>query len=257
MLPRGAPLGGSASGGAVWARPQPPRRRRRGARDAPRRRRAGGACGERRRAGRTSSSSPPPRAPTRTCSPRPCAPASTRSCPMSAPRRRTRRADPPSPRHLAPGGVAGGGAGHGPPHPRPGCGPRGGPVVATVAGRAPGRVGGPAPAPGRRRCRPDRVVAVALATIWGSCCRPPRVRPAHGHHVAHARVEVRRRRLRHPLAPTPVPATPGVVLCIATGAGLVAVLGRSLWAWQETPAPAAALLALRADASGCSATRPC
>ena len=33
--------------------------------------------------------------------------------------------------------------------------------------------------------------------------------------------------------PTPVPATPEIVLCIATGAGLVAVLSRSLWAWQE------------------------
>jgi hypothetical protein len=31
--------------------------------------------------------------------------------------------------------------------------------------------------------------------------------------------------------PTPLPATSGVVLCLAAGAGLVAVLGRALWAW--------------------------
>ena len=30
-----------------------------------------------------------------------------------------------------------------------------------------------------------------------------------------------------------MPATPGVVLCIATGAGLVAVMARALWARQE------------------------
>ncbi len=43
--------------------------------------------------------------------------------------------------------------------------------------------------------------------------------------------------------PTPVPATHPVVLCIATGAGLVAVLGGSLWAWYETRR-AGALVAL-------------
>jgi len=43
--------------------------------------------------------------------------------------------------------------------------------------------------------------------------------------------------------PTPVPATADVVLCIATGAGLVAVAARSLWAWREA-CGTAALVAL-------------
>jgi len=33
--------------------------------------------------------------------------------------------------------------------------------------------------------------------------------------------------------PTPVPATSGVVLCLAAGAGLAAVFARTLWSWQE------------------------
>jgi hypothetical protein len=33
--------------------------------------------------------------------------------------------------------------------------------------------------------------------------------------------------------PTPVSATPGVVLCLAAGAGLAAVFARTLWSWQE------------------------
>ncbi|HXQ61751.1 MAG TPA: transglutaminase domain-containing protein [Acidimicrobiales bacterium] len=33
--------------------------------------------------------------------------------------------------------------------------------------------------------------------------------------------------------PTPVPATSGVVLCLAAGAGLAAVFARTLWTWQE------------------------
>jgi hypothetical protein len=33
--------------------------------------------------------------------------------------------------------------------------------------------------------------------------------------------------------PTPVPATTGVVLCLAAGAGLAAVFARTLWSWQE------------------------
>jgi transglutaminase-like putative cysteine protease len=37
--------------------------------------------------------------------------------------------------------------------------------------------------------------------------------------------------------PTPLPATTGVVLCLALGAGLTAVFARSIWAWQETPRP--------------------
>jgi transglutaminase-like putative cysteine protease len=39
--------------------------------------------------------------------------------------------------------------------------------------------------------------------------------------------------------PTPVPATADVVLCIATGAGLVAVAARTLWAWGEERGTAA------------------
>ena len=34
--------------------------------------------------------------------------------------------------------------------------------------------------------------------------------------------------------PTPVPATTGVILCLAAGAGLAAVFARTLWSWQET-----------------------
>lgn len=33
--------------------------------------------------------------------------------------------------------------------------------------------------------------------------------------------------------PTPIPATSGVVLCLAAGAGLAAVFARTLWSWQE------------------------
>jgi len=33
--------------------------------------------------------------------------------------------------------------------------------------------------------------------------------------------------------PTPVPATTGVILCLAAGAGLAAVFARTLWSWQE------------------------
>ncbi|HTT85862.1 MAG TPA: transglutaminase-like domain-containing protein [Acidimicrobiales bacterium] len=34
--------------------------------------------------------------------------------------------------------------------------------------------------------------------------------------------------------PTPVPATSGVILCLAAGAGLAAVFARTLWSWQES-----------------------
>ncbi len=37
--------------------------------------------------------------------------------------------------------------------------------------------------------------------------------------------------------PTPVPATTGVVLCLAAGAGLAAVFARTLWSWQELRPP--------------------
>ncbi|HVC71821.1 MAG TPA: transglutaminaseTgpA domain-containing protein [Acidimicrobiales bacterium] len=39
--------------------------------------------------------------------------------------------------------------------------------------------------------------------------------------------------------PTPVPATSGVVLCLAAGAGLAAVFARTLWSWQEIRPPGA------------------
>jgi transglutaminase-like putative cysteine protease len=47
--------------------------------------------------------------------------------------------------------------------------------------------------------------------------------------------------------PTPLAPTTGVVLCLALGSGLVAVLGRALWAWQESrggrrPRPVLALV---------------
>ncbi len=37
--------------------------------------------------------------------------------------------------------------------------------------------------------------------------------------------------------PTPVVATTGVILCLATGAGLAAVFARTLWSWQEIRQP--------------------
>ena len=39
--------------------------------------------------------------------------------------------------------------------------------------------------------------------------------------------------------PTPVPATSGVVLCLAAGAGIAAVFARTLWSWQEIRPPGA------------------
>ncbi len=77
------------------------------------------------------------------------------------------------------------------------------------------------------------VVAVVLATIWGQLLSATR--------DGIPTLETWRRLLsKFDTAggvirshPTPVPATPEIVLCIATGAGLVAVLGRALWAWQE------------------------
>jgi transglutaminase-like putative cysteine protease len=77
------------------------------------------------------------------------------------------------------------------------------------------------------------VVAVALATIWGQLLSATR----HGLPTATTwRTVVSKFDAAGTVIrshPTPVPATPEVVLCIATGAGLVAVLTRCLWAWQE------------------------
>jgi hypothetical protein len=77
------------------------------------------------------------------------------------------------------------------------------------------------------------VVVVVLATIWGQLASATRYGiPTPGTwrtlvaKFAAAGTVIRSH-------PTPVPATPEIVLCIATGAGLVAVLTRSIWARQE------------------------
>ncbi len=87
------------------------------------------------------------------------------------------------------------------------------------------------------------VVAVVLATIWGELLSATRYGiPTLGtwrtlvSEFDRAGSVIRSH-------PTPVPATPEVVLCIAMGAGLVAVFARSLWARQEAKG-AGALAAL-------------
>lgn len=77
------------------------------------------------------------------------------------------------------------------------------------------------------------VAAVALATIWGqllSATRHGLPTPTTWRTVV-SKFEAAGTVIRS--HPTPVPATAEVVLCIATGAGLVAVLTRCIWAWQE------------------------
>ena len=78
------------------------------------------------------------------------------------------------------------------------------------------------------------VVAVVLATIWGELLSATRYGiPTLGtwrtlvSEFDRAGTVIRSH-------PTPVPATPEVVLCIAMGAGLVAVFARAIWAWQES-----------------------
>jgi transglutaminase-like putative cysteine protease len=81
------------------------------------------------------------------------------------------------------------------------------------------------------------IVAVALAAVWTLMPRATRdglptattVRSLV-HHFSAAGGVIRSH-------PTPLPATSGVVLCLAAGAGLAAVFGRTLWAWQEVRPP--------------------
>ena len=77
------------------------------------------------------------------------------------------------------------------------------------------------------------LVSVALATVWGQLLSATR----HGlptpttWRTLVSTFDAAGAVIRS--HPTPVPVTHAVVLCIATGAGLVAVLGGSLWAWYE------------------------
>ncbi|HLI72407.1 MAG TPA: transglutaminaseTgpA domain-containing protein [Acidimicrobiales bacterium] len=78
------------------------------------------------------------------------------------------------------------------------------------------------------------LVTVALATAWGQLWSAT----LHGLPTATTwRVFVDRLDAAGSVIrsnPTPVPATSGVVLCIALGGGLAAVIGATLWAWQES-----------------------
>lgn len=77
------------------------------------------------------------------------------------------------------------------------------------------------------------VVAVVLATIWGQLLSATRdgIPTLATWRTLLSKFDAAGSVIRS--HPTPVPATPDVVLCIATGAGLVAVLSRSIWAWQQ------------------------
>jgi transglutaminase-like putative cysteine protease len=77
------------------------------------------------------------------------------------------------------------------------------------------------------------VVAVALATTWGQLLSATRdgIPTTSTWRALVSRFDAAGAVIRS--HPTPVPATPEVVLCIATGAGLVAVFGRCIWSWQE------------------------
>jgi transglutaminase-like putative cysteine protease len=77
------------------------------------------------------------------------------------------------------------------------------------------------------------VVGVVLATVWGQLLTSTREgfpTPSTWRTLV-SRFDAAGTVIRS--HPTPVPATPAVVLCVATGAGLVAVFARSIWAWQE------------------------
>jgi hypothetical protein len=77
------------------------------------------------------------------------------------------------------------------------------------------------------------VVVVVLATIWGQLASATRYGiPTPGTwRTLVSKFDAAGAVIRS--HPTPVPPTPEIVLCIATGAGLVAVIARSLWARQE------------------------
>ncbi len=115
------------------------------------------------------------------------------------------------------------------------------PITATVVA---GHVG--ASLARRRRASMGVVMAagvlgVVLATVWGQLLSATRdAVPTLGTWRALvSRFDAAGAVIRS--HPTPVPATSGVVLCIATGAGLVAVASRCIWASQEARRGGAAL----------------
>ena len=77
------------------------------------------------------------------------------------------------------------------------------------------------------------VVAVALSTVWGQFLAATRsgIPTAAAWHAVGVRFAAGYGVIR--AHPTPVPATAGVVLWVAAGAGLVAVLTRTAWAWHD------------------------
>jgi len=77
------------------------------------------------------------------------------------------------------------------------------------------------------------VVAVVLATVWGELFSATRygIPTLRTWRTLVSEFGAAGTVIRS--HPTPVPATPEVVLCIAMGAGLVAVFARTVWAWQE------------------------
>jgi transglutaminase-like putative cysteine protease len=112
-----------------------------------------------------------------------------------------------------------------------------GPIVATVAT-------GHVAASTARRLRLGvagvgltGLVAVALAVIWGTVPATTwsGLPTAATLHALQARFSAAGSVIRS--NPTPLPATTGVVLCLAAGAGMVAVFGRCLWAWRESATP--------------------
>lgn len=128
----------------------------------------------------------------------------------------------------------------------PGAGRVVGPIVATV-------VVGHVATSGARRLRAwtglalaSGVVAVVLAAIWGELFSATRsgLPTVTTWHALVTRFDQAGTVIRS--NPTPVPATPGVVLCIAVGAGLMAVAARTIWAAVEVRAarPLAALWTL-------------
>ena len=81
------------------------------------------------------------------------------------------------------------------------------------------------------------IVTVALATVWGQLLSSTRYGfpTATTWRVFLNRLDDAGTAIRS--NPTPVPATSGVVLCLALGAGIAAVLAATLWLWQETRLP--------------------
>jgi hypothetical protein len=76
-------------------------------------------------------------------------------------------------------------------------------------------------------------VAVVLATVWGELLSATRggIPTLTTWRSLVSKLDTAGAVIRS--HPTPVPATPEIVLCIAMGAGLVAVFSRALWARQE------------------------